>query len=66
MLTVLEANTIKDQAFRGIMDIVRDKVTYDQKDEIIKLFVDAVYATNESSWSSGYDTGFQRGKEAQA
>lgn len=52
----------EENAFRTIMDIIRDKVTAEEQTTIIELWARTLVRTQHASWSVGYDSGYQVGK----
>jgi len=60
LITATQA--FEDNSFRTIMDIIRDKVTAEEKDIIIEAWARTLVRTQNTSWSIGYDSGYQVGK----
>jgi hypothetical protein len=53
----------EDDSFRTIMDIVRDKVSPEEREIIIEVWARTLVRTQSASWNIGYDSGYQVGKE---
>ena len=54
-----EAQATENEMFSKIMDIVRDKVSKKECDEIIEAFVIAVFQKEQAGWHRGFRAGWE-------
>lgn len=59
-----KADEIESENFRQLMEIVREHISYEQKNLIIHLWVDTLSHTRHARWSEGYDAGYEQGKKS--
>lgn len=50
------ADLYESQQFRMIMDLIRDKVTLEERDTVIAAWASTLVRTNHAAWMQGYDS----------